>query len=213
MLILRILSGVYLVATFIVATYLAGFVEVEILSDMIFIGIVFQIIFSFVLISTNKKSNHSFLEIILLIVIPIIIFLLFRPRLQDDFWIFIGLFNFFTITGGGIVGLLFSPLIAKIKGQSSRSIGKGMNRGAQYLREAKMIDYAAFMFGWLAFGFIFILARSLAIVKSFSMSEKISFAIVFFFCIALVIVRIFQTSLFSLNNKSKNKNTGSKAPL
>ncbi len=201
---LRALSGVYLVSTFIIASLLYGFFNERWMSTAVFIGITFQVVFTFVLISGNRIFKHSFGEIIAIIFLPIIIFLIFQFEITKTFWFFIGFFNFFVITGGGIVGLLFSPLIAKISGQSSQSIGKEINRGANYWQRAGLTEYAAFIFGWLALGFVFLVARTQDILDAFSQTAVICFSIVFVFCLLLVIVRTFQSTSFSLKEKYKN---------
>jgi hypothetical protein len=202
MLFLRILSAIYFVTTYVIAVFFTGFPDAPHFSALAFSGIIALSCFLFLLIASNKVANHSFFEIILLIFLPPLIYLIFRPELSKDFWIFLGFFNYLVITGAGIFVLFVGPLLAKIKGSSNRDILKKINMGATHWQKVDLVGAAAIMLILLALSFIFSLDRALDSFTIVSKSEAFGFGSLIFGCFVFSVIRIFEASIFS---KKKNQ--------
>lgn len=148
---IRTLAAIFSVALFGVAGFLAGSIFESYLIRMLFvIGFVFQIVSSASLALAHAKEKGNQLLPVALIGYPLLTWLLLYGDLAyktTNFWIFQGFLLFQIVTGGFLLGIFLSPLLAVRKGASLSEAGRRVRFGIDFIKSINLKAYALVMFG------------------------------------------------------------------
>ena len=149
--IFRFLLAIYCLATFFLAIFFSGISSSS--SGAAFLltaALVFYIVSLGGLLIAHRKEGRPAIETGLLLFYPLAVrFFLFRKCDvgEPDFWLFIGVFTFIIIAGGFFLGIVLSPLIARVRGQSASKTGSAVRSGFRHIRRAVPLDFAVFFAG------------------------------------------------------------------
>lgn len=94
---------------------------------LLVVGIVFFIVAAGALLTAHKKEDRPLLDLLIVAAYPYLVYLLTFLSLDVEstlFWMFPGFFYFLVITGGFVLGILFSPFMALGFREGLKTVGK-----------------------------------------------------------------------------------------
>ncbi len=156
---------------------------------LLVIGIVFYIIANVALLGAHKKEGRSLADLLFVMVYPFLVYALvflsfdFSSKL---FWMFPGYFYFLVITGGFVLGLLFSPFIAG-----------GVRQGFRVFGKMGVMKYIGFLLSGVFLVLVWFFVRFLSGFVELSLVQ----GVVFWF---LLLLGIFGVIKFSYRHSSFN---------
>lgn len=188
---LRFLFVSYCFIALVFALFFSG-VDFSLLVPIVLlvIGIVFYIIANVALLGAHKKEDRSLTDLLVVMVYPFLVYLLvflsfdFGGKL---FWMFPGFFYFLVITGGFVLGLLFSPFIAG-----------GIREGFRVMGKMGVMKYIGFMLSGVFVVLVWFFTRFLS---GFTELTSVQTAVFWFFLLLGIYVVIkfsYRHSTFNL---------------
>ena len=147
----RFLLAAYCLLTFFLAVFFSGIPYSS--SGAAFLltaALVFYIVSLGGLLIAHRKEGRPAIEAGLLFFYPLAVrcFIFRKCDVREpDFWLFIGVFTFIIIAGGFFLGIILSPLIARVRGQSAKKTGAAVRSGFRHIRRAVPLDFAVFFAG------------------------------------------------------------------
>jgi len=155
--ILRTIIAIYLIASYMIAVGLTEMYAVSFYRSLLATtGLIMFIVGAVALLVMHKEDSRSLYELLIIVAIPILTYMLIFSTTSlttKSFWIFLGSFNFVTIMGGFLLGIIFSPIIYGMT--KSSSIAKEMVKiGVSFVKNL----------GLWAFGIIVLAGAALAVI-------------------------------------------------
>ncbi len=178
----RFLFVIYCLSTLVLAFIFSGIDFSHFIPAMLsIIGFVFYIIANTALLVAHHKEERPLNDLVFIIFYPCLVYFLmfFSFDFQSKFfWLFTGYFYFLVITGGFILGIFLSPLLARKKGYSWKEVGHFIRAGINFIRNMGLLGYAGFMFMGIFVGLVYFFTRFLS---RFSPLSSLQTAVFFFF--------------------------------
>ena len=148
--IFRTLFVIYCLASFIAALFLSNIDFAPLLIRLtIAIGLVFFVLSSIVLQIEHHTEGRPVWELIIVLLFPILVYCLmfyFSGLSAREFWVFIGYFNAIVLTGGFIMGIFLSPIIAAFNAYSQEEILKRISLGTSSIMRKGAAGNAILLF-------------------------------------------------------------------
>ncbi len=170
-------------------------------ATLLFVGIVFYIIAIVALQVMHQKEARSLNDLLLVIGYPYLVYFLmfFSLNYRDQqLWIIVGFFYFLVLTAGFVLGIVLSPLIAKLKEFPKEEIRGHLRFGIEFLKRGRGIGDALFLLIGIFIALVYFYARFLLRFSHLSLYQ----AFVFYFFLLLGIIAVvkftFRHTVFNI---------------